>query len=415
MIRIFNVQTLDGRKIEVSATSDVDEEIDGSHLTALPALIDPHVHFRTPGAEHKENWESGAAAALAGGVTTVLDMPNHSPPCTNAFFLAQKKKLVDEQLARSKLFLRRGFYLGASKTNLSDIASCAPLIVGLKIFMGSSTGDLLVDDPVLLKEIFDLAASLDLLIAVHAEDDCLIQKNKLFYGEPSDPRSHSLIRSPKAAAIALERAIRLAENSKARLYVAHVSTKEELDLLSQAKRRGLPIYAEASPHHLFLDTSAYADLQNKALVNPPLRDRLHVEALWNAISDGTIDTIGTDHAPHTLEEKSAPYPKAPSGMPSIEFYLALLLDAAFKKKLSLERIVELTSRRPREIFRLPEHGDLALVDLACVQTIQSGMIRSKAKWSPYLGRELKGWPACTLCQGNLFRTGLRRLSDKTGF
>ncbi len=406
MIRIFNVQTIGGSRISVSAPSDRPEEIDGSHLTALPALIDPHVHFRTPGAEHKEDWGSGAAAALAGGVTTVLDMPNNTPSCTSLAALEQKSSLVEAQLKRANLPLRRGYYLGATKSNFSEIASCASRIAGIKIFMGSSTGDLLVEDPIALRDLFHLAASLDLIIAVHAEDDELIRRNKELYGAATSPSSHSLIRSSKAAAIAVEKAIRLAETAKARLYIAHVSTKEELSLIAHAKRCGLKVFAEAAPHHLFLNISDYQSLGSKALVNPPLRDRDDVEALWDAVRDGTIDAIGTDHAPHSLAEKLAPYPKAPSGMPSIEFYLALLLDAASQGKISLQKIVELTSERPREIFRLPKHGDLVLTDLEKTRTIEREMIFSKAGWSPYLGLTLKGWPVYTLCEGRLFHRAL---------
>ncbi len=402
MIEIHKVQTTDGHRIDCSIPSEEKLSIDAEELMLFPALIDPHVHFRVPGAEYKEDWTTAAKAAIAGGVTTVLDMPNNTPACSTALAFHGKEEMVQKQLNEAGIPLRYGFYLGADKRHLQEIPKLKKRAAGIKIYMGSSTGDLLIDDAASLKEAFRIAAANDLLIAVHAEDEALLKERKHQFANRSDAAVHSEIRSPRAAAIAVEQAILLAEETKARLYIAHVSTKGELDLIRSAKKKGLSVYAEATPHHLFLNDSAYARLGTLALVNPPLRSKQDQEALWDAIHDETIDTIGTDHAPHTLEEKQKPYGSAPSGFPSIEFYFSLLLNAHAEKKLSLEQIVSLTHTRPQEIFRLPIDDDVVLVSLDEKRTIDHSMIRSKARWSPYLGMTLSGWPRYTICRGRLF-------------
>jgi dihydroorotase len=402
MIKIRKVQTIDGHRIDHWINSKRDVEINAEELVLLPALIDPHVHFRVPGAEHKETWETGALAAIAGGVTTVLDMPNNSPACSTQERLLSKIARIEEQLNAAQLPLHYGLYLGADRRHLQEMTAVKKQIIGLKIYMGSSTGDLLMEDRASLDEAFRLAAENDILVAVHAEDEQLIQLNRHTYRERTDAAVHSLIRSPTVAAKALQLAIELAKLHGTRLYVVHTSTREELSLIRQAKKEGLPVYAEAAPHHLFLNTKYYPQLGTKALVNPPLREEKDVDALWEAIDDETIDTIGTDHAPHTLQEKTSPYGSAPSGFPSIELYLALLLNASSQGKISLESIVSLTHTRPQEIFRLPLNDDVVLVDLNKTKTVENKHLKTKAKWSPYEGAPLKGWPRYTILRGNVF-------------
>lgn len=382
----------------------------------LPALIDPHVHFRTPGAEHKESWESATWAALYGGVTTVCDMPNNRPSCITQQRLQEKMQLIDKQLPAP---LRYGLYLGADQNHLGEIETTDA--VGVKIYMGSSTGDLLMKDPAALDEVFRLAAKRQMLVAVHAEDEDLIQMRKAeckaALHSPGAPENasflgsciaalhlgaamHSVIRNEEVAVLAVEQALELAEKYGTRLYIAHVSTQGELDLIRRAKKRGLSVYAEATPHHLFLNTKAYETLGTLALVNPPLRE--DNRPLWEAIYDGTIDTIGTDHAPHLLEEKRLPFGQAPSGFPSIELYLALLLNAQALGKISLEQIVSLTHTRPQEIFQFPENGDVVLVDLALEKKVEPTHLKTKARWSPYDGMVLKGWPRYTIMKGQVY-------------
>lgn len=403
MIEILNVETHDRGRINHKIVSSTSRTIDGFHLTLLPALIDPHVHFRTPGAEHKENWKTAAQAAISGGVTTVLDMPNNFPSCITATRLLAKKELINKQLLEAEIPLRYDLYFGADQSHLSEMPKIKNDVIGLKIYMGSSTGDLLMHDPASLDRAFQIAKENDLLVAVHAEDEELIEKRKkqvfpLPVGK-CKAALHSIIRTPEVAARAVAQAIELVAKYNTRLYIAHVSTKEELDLIRQAKKN-LPVYAEATPHHLFLTTEAYDTIGTRALVNPPLRDSN--DALWEAISDGTIDTIGTDHAPHLLEEKLAPYGSAPSGFPAIELYLSLLLNAFHEKRITLSQIVRLTHTRPREIFRLPQNEDVVLVDLNKKKTVGNEDLKTKAKWSPYAGLTLKGWPRYTILKGVVY-------------
>jgi dihydroorotase len=402
MIEIRKIQTTNGHRIDLCLKSEEHRIIDAQNLMLFPALIDPHVHFRTPGTEHKETWETASLAALAGGVTTVFDMPNNTPSCITKERLEQKKALVQTQLERVNIPLRAYFYLGADASHLQEIPKVADQIIGLKIYMGSSTGDLLMNDPAACEEAFRLAAKYDLMVAVHAEDEELMIERQQKYGKETNPKFHSLIRDSEVAAKAVKFAIDLAERHGTRLYLVHVSTEKELDLIRKAKAKRLPVYAEASPHHLFLDEEAYTEMGTKALVNPPLRSKQDVKALWEAVQDETIDTIGTDHAPHTLEEKMRPFGKAPSGFPSIELYFPLLLDAYHKQKISLEQIVSLTHTRPQEIFKIPINDDVVLVDLEKVKKVDNKQLHTKAKWSPYDGWSLKGWPRYTILAGRLF-------------
>lgn len=402
MIEIRKVQTTDGHRIDHFVKSDEEVVIEAQDLMLFPALIDPHVHFRVPGGEHKEDWETGARAAIAGGVTTVFDMPNNDPPCTTKDRLKEKKRLIEVQIARAGIPLRYRLYFGADAKHLSELPKVKGEIAGLKIYMGSSTGSLLMCERGPLEEAFRIAGSSDILVAVHAEDEHLIQINRKKHRGNLDPSVHSAIRSPATAAASVALAIELAKKHKARLYIAHVSSLEELALIRAAKKDGLPVYAEASPHHLFLSDSSYAHLETKGLVNPPLRAQSDCDALWEAIGDETIDTIGTDHAPHTVEEKNRPYGSAPSGFPSIELYFPLLLNAYHDKKLSLEQIVSLTHTRPQEIFDLPLNDDVVLVDLNKKKKVEDALLKTKAKWSPYAGRLLKGWPRYTILAGKLF-------------
>jgi dihydroorotase len=400
MIELRKVQTVDGRRIDHFVKSDCDIVIDAQKLMLFPALIDPHVHFRVPGAEHKEDWESGAAAAIAGGVTTVFDMPNNDPPCLSLERLREKKGLIETQIARAGIPLRYRLYLGADAKHLGEIGRAKKEIAGLKIYMGSSTGGLLMSERSAIEEAFRIARDEGVLVAVHAEDEELIRQGEKKHRGSKDPAVHSLVRSPKVAARAVAFAIEMAKKWGTRLYIAHVSSREELDMIRQAKKEGVHVYAEATPHHLFLSTEAYATHGSKALVNPPLREKRDCEALWEAVNDGTIDTIGTDHAPHTLEEKSRPYGAAPSGFASIELYFPLLLNAYHEGKLTLARIVSLTHTRPQEIFGFPLNDDVVLVDLEERRSVKE--LKTRAKWSPFMGWTLQGWPRYTILEGKLY-------------
>ncbi len=402
MITIREVFTLEGSTADVLLPSKEKREIEGRGLTLIPALIDPHVHFRTPGLEHKENWETAAKAAIYGGITTVFDMPNTIPPTTTLENLREKEALIHHQLIKIGIPLHFGLYLGADKDHFAEIARCKHKIVGLKIFMGSSTGGLVMDDDDALHEAFKLAAANDLLVAVHAEDEALIkQREKEFHGR-TDPAVHSHIRNVEVAVRATEKAIALARQYKTRLYILHVGTKREIELIKQAKQEGLEVFVETTPHFLFLSVEDYPHLGTKAQMNPPLRTREDVAALWQAIADGTIDTIGSDHAPHTLLEKAQPYGHSPSGVPGVETTLPLLLDACNHGRISLKQIIRLMRERILEIFRLPPSDDYVLLDLNKIASIEEQRLQTKCGWSPFAGRTLQGWPVMTILKGKVY-------------
>lgn len=401
MIIFKNVKTLSGEIKDIEIPSSETEVIDGSHLTALPAVIDPHVHFRTPGMEYKEDWRTGAKAALRGGCTTVFDMPNTKPPTITEELMLEKKALIDSQLKEANIPLRYQLFFGADKNHFDEIAKNKTLSVGIKVFMGCSTGNLVIDDDESLETVFSLAAKNDMIVAVHAEDEHLINERKANYTGVMNYHAHSVIRNEEVAAVAVKKAIALTRKYGTKLYILHLSTAAEIALVKAAKAEGLPVFAETTPHHLFFNTHAYDSLHGKAVVNPPLREPEHQLMLWNAIHEKIIDTIGSDHAPHTLSEKSQPYGQCPSGMPGIEFMLPMLLTAHKQGKLTLDEVVSLTSRRAKQIFNVPDNDDLVLVDLNQCTVVTN--THSKCAWTPYEGLELTGWPIYTLMKGKSYK------------
>ena len=406
MIRLKNVALPEGGHQDISLDKaqaglfifdpqlKADSEIDASHLLKLPGLIDPHVHFRTPGQEYKENWESGSLAAILGGYTTVFDMPNTRPPSINVERLQAKKNLIEAQLANVHIPLRYQLYFGADKNHFDQLAALKPgEVVGIKVFMGSSTGELLMNDDSSLHAIFALAHHFDLLIAVHAEDEALIGEHQALFHDCKEHKIHSKIRSPEVAARAVKKAIDLARLYQVRLYILHVSSIPELALIHAAKEEGLSVYAETCPHYLFLTTEAYQHLEGRAQMNPALRNPVHQAALWEAVNSGLIDTIGSDHAPHTPDEKAQAYDCCPSGVPGIETTLPLLYTAHTEGRLSLNTLLSLTQVRPQQIFRVKPKQDFVLIDTKNLRPVKAEQFATRAKWSPYEGMALKGWPA----------------------
>jgi len=400
-MKLQNVRMFDGSSIDLNIDDEYSHIQDANGLLAFPAVIDPHVHFRTPGMEAKEDWQHGAKAALRGGCTTVFDMPNTKPPTITANLLQEKKALIDKQLSEVKIPLRYELFFGADKNHLHEIPGVNGEVSGIKVFMGCSTGDLVVDDDESLHAVFSVAAKENMLVAVHAEDEHLIRERKANYKGAMNYHAHSEIRNIDVAVRAVEKAIALTRQYGTRLYILHVSSAEEISLIKKAKREGLPVYAETTPHHLFFNTSYYDILGAKAVVNPPLRDEKHQAELFTAIREQVIDTIGSDHAPHTKEEKAQPYGACPSGMPGIEFVLPMLLNAYHAGQLSLDNIVALTSKRARDIFNVPATNDYVLVDLEKSATVNS--TESKCGWTPYQGLTLKGWPIYTVLRGKCYK------------
>jgi dihydroorotase len=402
---VLNSQT--GQYQEYDLNDGKNEIIDGNGMLALPGLIDPHVHFRTPGMEYKENWISGASAAFKGGYTTVFDMPNTIPATTTKERLAQKITLIDEQIAKSGLALRYKLFFGADKNNFHQLAQLDKShLCGIKVFMGSSTGELLMDDESSLHALYALASRFGLIVALHAEDELTIKQNLELYAkflEGNDFSYHSKIRSVAAATKAINLVIYLSELYDVTSYILHVSSKEEIDLVASAKARGLKIIAETCPHYLFLDDSAYAKLAGKAKMNPPLRTKADQDYLWQALNDGVIDTIGSDHAPHTLAEKEQNLCKCPSGVPGIELTLPLLLTACVRdKKISLSRIIELLHATPKRVFNLDNNDDIVFANINEYNILNDANLATKAKWSPYVGMSLTGFVKYVYSRNKLY-------------
>lgn len=402
MVIIKNVRNIQGEPITLSIPNSQEMVIDNSSLTLLPALIDPHVHFRTPGHEYKEDWRTAAQAAIHGGYTMVFDMPNTLPPTVTAELLKEKKILIDKQLEDIGIPLRYELFFGADKNHLQEISHVTKEVIGIKVFMGCSTGNLVIDDDESLQAVFEIAARENLIVAVHAEDEHMMRERKKQFAGETRYSVHSRIRDVDVAVAAVDKAISLVKKFNTRLYILHLSSADEITLVKKAKAEKLPVYAETTPHHLFLNESYYETLQGKCVVNPPVRLSKHNEALFQAIHEGIIDTIGSDHAPHTLSEKSKSYGECPSGMPGIETTLPLLLNAYNEGLLSLAEIVSLTSVRAREIFGIPLNTDVVLVDLNKEAVVDESHLHTKCGWSPYAGRTLKGWPVYTILRERCF-------------
>jgi dihydroorotase len=402
-----DLQITSGRITAVGVVrDDLGEVIDARHLLVMPGVIDPQVHFREPGFEHKEDIGSGSRAAAAGGVTAFLEMPNTRPPTISAEALAWKVAR-----ARQTSAVDFGFFIGATKDNVDAQSSVAD-VPGIKVFMGSSTGDLLVSERADLERIFSRG---ERLIAVHAEDEARLTERKRASTGRTDPAVHSEIRDAETARLATALAIELSERYGRRLHILHMSTKDEVELLDQRGKGGGRITCEVTPQHLLLHApDAYARLGTRAQMNPPLRSKEHTDALWSALKRGLVDCIATDHAPHTLEEKSAAYPGSPSGMPGVETALPLMLDAAARGLCTVDDVVRWMCEGPARCYgilgkgriEIGYDGDLALVDLARTERVGARGYFTRVGWSPFDGVELRGWPVMTIVRGGIvFREG----------
>jgi len=379
--------------------------IDATGLHLIPGVLDPHVHFRDPGLEWKEDFETGSRAAASGGVTSFFEMPNTAPSTTTRETMKQKK-----QRASQKSLVNYNFFIGATPDNLEEL-NAVQNVCGIKIFMGCSTGSLLVSEKKDLEVIFSNGRR---LIAVHAEDHAELLKNEKKFGVRGGILSHPEIRSPQVALKATQTAVSLSKKYKRRLHILHLSTAEETEFLALEKEKGL-ISVEVCPQHFLLQApEIYEKLGCFAQMNPPLRDKRHGEALWKALKEGVIDCIATDHAPHTYEEKSLPYGEAPSGMPGVETSLPLMLNLVNVGKCSIQEVVKWMCENPYLLYQVKNKGqiapgfdaDLVLVDLKKKKTIENGKLHTKVNWSPYNGWTLQGWPLMTFVNGNLvFREG----------
>ena len=382
--------------VGAAAHTRADEVVEADGLHLMAGVIDDQVHFRDPGLTHKEDLRTGSRACAAGGVTSFLEMPNTVPQTVTVEALAEKLAL-----AAGRSVVNYGFYIGATTDNLTELKR-ARRTPGIKIFIGSSTGDMLVDDQERLEEIF---AETTLPITAHCEDEATVRANRAALAPPLSVHDHSRIRDRRAAVTATLRAIDLALRHDHRFHVLHVSTAEEVDIL--ARRRGGPVTAEACPHHLFLDASDYNRLGTLAQMNPSLKTEADREALWRGLREGAIQIIATDHAPHTLEEKAAPYPDSPSGVPAVEVVLPLMLNEVNRGRCALGDLAAWMCDGPARIWDIVGKGrieegfdsDLVLVDMAARRAVRNAEQRTKCGWSPWDGTVLTGWPVRTWVGG----------------
>jgi dihydroorotase len=401
-IAAADVGVINGRIAAIGSLGNAKaaELFDAKGLHVLPGAIDSQVHFREPGNEHKEDLETGSRAAILGGITGVFEMPNTSPPTTS-------RAAIQDKLARAKnrMHCDYAFYAGATPANIGALAELErlPGVCGVKAFLGSSTGSLLLNHP---DDIFAALKAGHRRMAVHSEDEDRLIGRKQF-AERGKPETHPVWRDAEAARASTERVLALAKKAGRRLHVLHVTTGDEIPLLAAAKDFAT---AETTPQHLTLSApECYERLGTYAQMNPPIRDESHRQALWAAVREGVIDVIGSDHAPHTREEKDKVYPDTPSGMPGVQTLVTLLLDHVAKGNLSLERFVDLTASGPQRIFGIAGKGriargydaDFTIVDLNLTRTIENKWIASRCGWTPFDGMKTKGWAVATILRGRI--------------
>ena len=405
---------IEGRRIAKIFLSEIPDDVlktsqiieaKGKYL--IPGIIDDQVHFREPGLTHKADIYTEAKAAIAGGITSFMEMPNTSPQTTT-------QKLLDEKyiLGSQKSLANFSFYIGATNDNIEELLKTDPKnVCGIKIFMGASTGNMLVDNPETLEQIFKRAK---LLIAVHCEDEPTIRKNTSIYlekyGDDIPIACHPLIRSEEACYLSSSYAVHLAQKHNTRLHVLHLSTAKEMDLFTDKGEIGKKrITSEVCVHHLWFDDHDYERLGNKIKWNPAIKTRYDKEKLLEALLNNTLDVIATDHAPHTLEEKGNSYTKAPSGGPLVQHALNVMMELHHQGKISLEKIVQKMSHHPAEIFQVNKRGyiregyfaDLALIDPKREWIVSKDNILYKCGWSPFEDQKFTGKVTQTFVNGNL--------------
>ncbi len=390
---VGDVAISDGKIVAVGLfEGEAAREIDCSGLALMPGAIDTQVHFREPGLTHKEDLESGTRAAICGGVTTIFEMPNTDPTTTTAEALRDKL-----ERAEGRAWCDFAFFVGASKENIADLPllEMMPGTPGVKMFMGSSTGTLLVDDDDSVREVMKHGVR---PMPVHSEDEARLRQRKAELPENPHVRLHPVARDAESARLCTERLINLVRETGRPTHILHISTKEELPLLAAAKAEGLPVTCEVTPHHLTLNADRYEDLGSLIQMNPPVRSEDHRLAIWKAVKDGLFDVFGSDHAPHTREEKAKPYPNSPSGMPGVQTLLPLMVDWSLRGEIPLDQVVAMLTANPAKLYGIEGKGSLApgfdadivVWDLEGSREVSQDWLQSKCGWSPYEGTRLRG-------------------------
>ena len=370
------------------------------NLHVLPGLMDCQVHFREPGMEHKEDFETGSKSALLGGLTGVFEMPNTFPPTTTPEALDDKRRR-----AQNRFHCDYAFFVGASPENKNELNRLEkhPACCGIKIFMGSSTGNLLLKDDSDLETVIKRG---ERRIAVHCEDEArLIQRKKFI--QQAKPASHPIWRDEQTAFLATKKLVTLAQKYNRPVHVLHVTTKEEMEFLSQNKNVAS---VEVTPQHLTLYApECYEKLNTFVQMNPPIRHKNHYEALWKGVHNGTVSIIGSDHAPHSIDEKNKTYPESPSGMPGVQTLLPLLLNHVNQNRMDLKMIVKFLALNPHLLFKIKDRGMIkenfrahfTIIDLKKEQKITKNWLAYKCQWSPFENMNIRGWPVATILHGNV--------------
>jgi dihydroorotase len=390
-----------GKIAAIGALADAPsaDSLDAARLHVLPGVIDTQVHFREPGLEHKEDIAHGTKAAIKGGVTAIFEMPNTSPLTLDEATLKDK---LDRAAATG--WCDHAFFMGGNHENAHRLAELEKLpgCAGVKIFMGSSTGTLLAKDDEVIAAVL---ANGTRRVSVHAEDEDRLISRQNIATEAESVEAHPDWRDVESAVRATKRIVKLAREAGRRVHVLHISSADEMEIL--AKHKDL-VTVEVTLNHLTMAApECYEQLGAFAQMNPPVRDAQHRDGLWEAVRNGIVDVFGSDHAPHTIEEKERPYPSSPSGMPGVQTSLPLLLDHMNAGRLSLQRVVDLTSAGPQRIFGIAGKGriavgydaDFVLVDLAAKREITDDWIASKCGWTPFDGMNVTGWPIATVLRG----------------
>jgi dihydroorotase len=380
--------------------TEAGEVFDASGLLAMPGVIDTQVHFREPGLEWKEDLETGSQAAVMGGVVAVFEMPNTNPNTIDVATFEDKLKR-----AHHRMHCDHAFYVGGTHENINHLAELERLkgCCGVKVFMGASTGSLLIADDAGVAAVLK---AVNRRATFHSEDEYRLAERRPLARE-GDWTSHDYVRDAESAIQSTHRLVRLAREAGKRIHVLHVTTAEEIDFLSKNKDIAT---VEITPQHLTLVApEAYERLKGLAQMNPPIRNQYHVDGLWRGILQGVADVLGSDHAPHTLEEKSKPYPASPSGMPGVQTLLPVMLTHVNSGKLSLERLVDLTSAGAQRVFGVAGKGrmaegydaDITLVDMNHKRVLKHENMRSRCGWTPFDGFEAHGWPKATIIRGKV--------------
>ena len=386
------------------ATADAGEVIDATGLHVLPGVIDTQVHFREPGPTHKEDLRTGSMGAVLGGVTGVFEMPNTVPNTTSPATFQDKLDRAAGKVDHGGMFCNYAFYVGGTHENADHLGELErlPGCCGVKVFMGASTGDLLIADDAGVAKVL---ANINRRASFHSEDEYRLEERRSLAVE-GDWTSHPVVRDKQAAILSTQRLIRLAREANKRIHVLHISTAEELPIL--AANRDVAT-CEITPQHLTLSDEAYTRIKGRAQMNPPIRDEANRVGLWKGVASGLFDVVGSDHAPHTPDEKAKPYPLSPSGMPGVQTLVPVMLDWVNKGALSLERFVDLTSHGANRVWGIAGKGrlaegydaDITIVDLKKTRELKDEDQANRSGWTPYDGMEVTGWPTHTLIDGRV--------------